>query len=73
MEREKREHKKYGYQSRMGKSTVKIDCPFCGETITAFLWSLAGSGKKCTCGALHGHFNITLAPLTKSNETQTKS
>lgn len=35
-----------------GRSTIDIECPFCGEEATAFLWSLAGGGKKCVCGAL---------------------
>lgn len=28
-----------------------IDCPFCGDVVKTYLWSLAGNGKKCTCGA----------------------
>lgn len=32
-------------------------CPFCGEEVWAYKWSLAGSGKKCPqCGAKHGSF-----------------
>lgn len=37
--------------SEFGRSSVTIICPFCGTYVTAFLWSLAGSGKRCTCGA----------------------
>lgn len=33
-----------------------IACPFCGRVVRAYWWSLAGSGKKCPCGALHGSF-----------------
>ena len=36
----------------MGRVRVEITCPFCGEPVLAFLWSLAGSGKRCPCGAL---------------------
>lgn len=42
------------YQPRMGRSSVMIPCPFCDAWFEAFVWSLAGSGKKCPgCGALH--------------------
>ena len=34
----------------MGRSSVDIKCPFCGDVTKAYLWSLAGSGKKCSCG-----------------------
>lgn len=44
----------------MSKSThgalqrvVGIRCPFCDTVTEAYLWSLAGSGKKCVCGAKH--------------------
>jgi len=34
-----------------GKTRVEVKCPFCQSRMTAYLWSLAGSGKKCSCGA----------------------
>ena len=38
--------------SAMGKSSVVADCPFCGNPVVIFLWSIAGNGKKlCACGA----------------------
>jgi hypothetical protein len=41
-----------------GRTTVDIECPFCGCVTQARAWSLAGSGKRCSgdeCGALlHG-------------------
>jgi hypothetical protein len=49
-----REYRSHSYRSRMGRSTVEIDCPFCGTTSTAFIWSLSGGGKRCEnkrCGA----------------------
>jgi hypothetical protein len=39
--------------------TVKIECPFCGTVVLAYVWSLAGSGKKCPCGAIHGYMGIS--------------
>jgi hypothetical protein len=38
-----------------GRNTITFDCPFCGLETTAYLWSLAGSGKRCPCGAKHGN------------------
>ena len=34
-----------------GMSSRVIECPFCGCYTEARLWSLAGSGKRCDCGA----------------------
>lgn len=42
-----------GPHSGTGKSTIKIRCPYCDATVVAYVWSLAGSGKRCTCGAIH--------------------
>lgn len=56
---ESRQNKKHTYRSKFGRSTVDIDCPFCGVTTTAYVWSLSGSGKKCVCGAKHGIFGTT--------------
>ena len=36
----------------VGRIRVAITCPFCGDEVIAYVWSLAGSGKKCDCGAL---------------------
>lgn len=58
-----RPHKESNLISEFGKTHLDIECPFCGTKVTAYLWSLAGSGKKCpTCGALHGHAGLSLAP-----------
>ncbi|AUR90904.1 hypothetical protein NVP1151O_63 [Vibrio phage 1.151.O._10N.222.46.B1] len=38
---------KVGEYSEHGNSTVDIQCPFCDHVTTAYIWSLAGSGKKC--------------------------
>lgn len=42
--------------SRVGRTQVAITCPFCNARVIAYLWSLCGSGKRCTCGAkLNGY------------------
>lgn len=40
--------------SRMGRSSVDVECPFCRALVTVYLWSFAPSGKRCRCGALLG-------------------
>ena len=35
-----------------GRSTVTVCCPYCLCETEARLWSLAGGGKRCDCGAL---------------------
>ncbi len=54
-----REYTITGERSAFGRSTVTIRCPFCGHSVEAFVWSLWGSGKRCTtCRALFdGHGN----------------
>lgn len=32
-----------------------FDCPFCKADVKAYLWSLAGGGKRCDCGAMFTH------------------
>jgi hypothetical protein len=57
-----RDHVKHSYWSSMGRSSVAIDCPFCGTTSRAFVWSLAGGGKCCEnrkCGAKHASFGVS--------------
>lgn len=29
-----------------------FNCPFCKDEVKAYVWSISGSGKRCTCGAL---------------------
>ena len=42
-----------GYTSKEnGKSYFTIECPFCRFNVRAYLWSLAGGGKRCDCGAM---------------------
>ena len=43
-------------RTEMGRSRVKIECPFCKSQFWAFIWSISGGGKKCenkACGAMH--------------------
>ena len=51
---ERRNLPQYGYCGEHGRSTFRVDCPFCGERrIKVYAWSLAGGGKRCpSCGAL---------------------
>lgn len=66
--REFRKHKSHSHRSEFGRTHYQIDCPFCGATVKAFTWSIAGGGKKCSCGAMHvrgGTFApINFDPLT---------
>lgn len=48
-------------ESRMGKSRVEIECPFCLTRFWAYIWSISGGGKKCenkNCGAMHTSFGV---------------
>lgn len=37
-----------------GRTMITIRCPWCNETFDAYVWSLAGSGKRCpNCRSLH--------------------
>jgi hypothetical protein len=49
-------------RSTIGKSEVYIVCPFCGTENKAYLWSLAGCGKRCQCGAKHTYYGYTIPP-----------
>ena len=42
-----------------GRSTIWITCPFCGTETECFIWSLAGGGKRCECGAIHRYLGQT--------------
>lgn len=60
---ELRQHDKSDYRSESGRSSVSIKCPFCGMSIRAFVWSLAGHGKKCYCGVLHNSWGVSMRKL----------
>lgn len=52
-----REYVILGERSAFGRSTIDIQCPFCGQVVEAFVWSLAGSGKRCTNRACRALFD----------------
>ena len=33
-------------------------CPFCGDEVKAYVWSICGGGKRCDCGALFGAHGV---------------
>lgn len=52
-----------------GRTTADIECPFCQCVMQVRVWSLAGSGKRCDCGALLHGKGINSAAATKSTDT----
>jgi len=62
-----RYHICYDYYPRFGKTSVKIKCPWCGSVVVAYVWSLAGSGKRCdTCPDVVHHTGISAKQPGKS-------
>lgn len=49
-------HERTYHPRSAGRSTYTIVCPFCGVETEVRAWSLAGSGKRCDCGALHNWY-----------------
>lgn len=43
--------KSCNYIGDVGKSYYVVKCPFCGQDVITYAWSVFGVGKKCTCGA----------------------
>lgn len=35
---------------------VFFACPFCDTSVKAYVWSLAGGGKRCGCGAMFSYY-----------------
>lgn len=54
---EVREYTVTNDRSTFGRSTIDIRCPFCQSITTAFVWSLAGSGKRCENRSCRALFN----------------
>jgi hypothetical protein len=47
------------YSMKNGKSYIYIKCPFCNTKTRAYVWSLAGSGKRCDgCDAQFASFGM---------------
>lgn len=51
-----------------GRSTVTLRCPHCDTVTEARLWSIAGAGKRCECGAVFRRNNQT-GDVTATNMT----
>lgn len=48
--------------SEFGRTRILVRCPFCRVEEWAYIWSMAGKGKKCPgCGAKHFY----LPPVSK--------
>ena len=56
MPEESRLHERKIVSRASGRTLAAIECPFCGCTVQAYVWSLAGSGKRCECGAVHHYY-----------------
>jgi len=56
---EMRAHDRFHKSSEFGRNTCEIKCPFCGATVNAYVWSLAGGGKRCPCGVIHFNSGVT--------------
>lgn len=52
MAEERRAYRSYDEIREMGRSRVTVVCPWCDAHVVAYLWSLAGGGKRCTCGVM---------------------
>ena len=47
---EQRQYSVSSQYSAFGRSYIYILCPFCNAEVKTYVWSLAGSGKRCPCG-----------------------
>lgn len=61
-----KQHSRTRTVSRFGRSWCDITCPFCGRVVRAYIWSLAGGGKRCGCGAKHLSDGTTLPAAIKA-------
>lgn len=66
-----RRYRNFTYAERwssVGRTAVTYTCPWCGTTIEAYLWSLCGSGKRCTntaCRSLAHGSGVAYEPEPK--------
>ena len=49
---ETRDYKVISRRAEFGRTSILIECPFCLGRVRAYLWSLSGCGKRCSCGAM---------------------
>lgn len=46
---------------------IFIDCPFCKAEVRAYVWSLAGGGKRCECGAIFSAYGSAYRKVDPDN------
>jgi hypothetical protein len=56
---ESRLHERRVISRANGCTLASVVCPFCGVETEAYVWSLAGSGKRCECCAVHHQPAVT--------------
>lgn len=56
---EVRRYEKTNNFPRMGRTYFYLTCPFCDRELKVYPWSLAGSGRRCPCGAKHGWWGLS--------------
>jgi len=61
--------------SEFGRSTVFVTCPFCGRKTEAYVWSLAGSGKRCPNENCRAHlcYGVAIRDMVPAEEAKEKS
>jgi len=68
----RRDYRAYNYVAQFGRAHFTLECPFCFKRVTAYVWSLAGGGKKCPdCGAIHTSFGSF--PLINKSKDDTET
>lgn len=50
-----------------GQVCFDVECPFCINRVRCFVWSMAASGKKCSCGAVL-HYNGSARKRVKESK-----
>ena len=56
------------YSGEHGRSIEDFRCPFCREEITVYIWSFAGGGKRCDCGAWLGMWGCKKKKLKQNDK-----
>lgn len=61
--------------SEFGRSAVFVTCPFCGRKTEAYVWSLAGSGKRCPNPDCRAHlcYGVAIRDMVPAEEAKEKS
>lgn len=61
--------------SEFGRSTVFVTCPFCGRKTEAYVWSLAGSGKRCPNPDCRAHlcYGVAYRDMVSADEAEEKN